>query len=1686
MFAKSPRFLHSILTLLALFWAGTLPANPVITEFMADNSASIQDEDGAFSDWIEVHNPTGAPIDLTDWCLTDDAADLDQWRFPAVTLQPGDFLIVWASGKNRRVPGQPLHTNFSLNADGDFLALVRPDGVTVEQDFGSKYPDLAENESYGVQFNSTTLLAAGASARYLIPTNGTLGTTWTGTGFVHTSWASGPTGIGFGLLVPGMTVRQVQKNTSYGALNSLATVDALLALAPGSPQIVSEATALLPTLNVLGDGSDGHYGANLSPPNGSGEPYAIKATGTINIPTNGTYTFGLSSDDGGRIRIDGVNVMVDDTNHGPVDHLGAVSLTAGPHAIEVVMWEGGGGDEVELYAAAGTFATWNAGMRLVGDAANGGLAVFTTPSVGSNVVATNIEGVMRNNNATAYVRVPFSASGPAGFTALSLKMRYNDGYKAYLNGTEIAAKNVPATLIYNSPATATRSDPQSLVVEPVNATAHLGQLLNGNNVLAIHGLNISANNGSFLVLPELVAGSVNTGVQAVFFDLSKTTPGSINGPYSLLGKVEDTQFSVKRGFFTAPFAVTITTPTAGATIRYTTDGSTPTATSGTLYSGPININGTTVLRAAAFKTGFQPTNVDTQTYLFLNDVVTQSANGTPPPGWPATSGTNQVLDYGMDPDIVNNANPAIGGAQRVKDALTAISTVCITTDLPNLFDMATPTGTSRGIYSNPGDRGFSAERAAALEMINPPDALHPNGTSEFKVNCGIRIRGGYSRDTSNPKHAFHLYFRGDYGDTKLKYPMFGRFGTDEFDQIDFRTAENYSWSFGGDSRNTFLREEATRVTQRDMGHVSSHLRYVHLYINGVYWGLFNTDERTEASFAESYFGGAKEDYDVIKTEQTQGYITGITDGTLTAWQDLWSKGRTHAANPTNANYFKMMGRAADGLTPTADPVLLDVDNLIDYMLLTFWTGNLDGCTSAFLGNDHANNYWASRSRVGTRGFQHYAHDFEHSFFNTGEDRTGPFITANQSDVNYANAMFLHQDLMGNLEYRMRFADRTHKHFFNGGALSAAAWTSRFNKMAAIIDTAIIAESARWGDAKVATPLNRNNWLNEKNYILNSYVPVRGNTVLAQLRADALYPTIDGPTMSPFGGYVANGTEVVMSAGAGIIYYTADGSDPRLIGGGIKPGAQIYTSNTSNETLVPLGATWKYLADGSNQGTNWRSAGFNDASWPSGPGELGYNDGDEATPVGFVDADPVAPGIQKNATTYFRKTFTATNISGITALTLNLKYDDQAIVYLNGQVAVNTGLPADPAYNYYSGADTPNENVFFTYNPSPAQLVEGTNTLAVEIHQGDSGSSDISFHMSLTATRSSTPTPFFITGNGEKPFRVRAYDTNTATWSALTDATFLINTEAASASNLAISEIMYHPAPPTAPEIAAGFDDAEDFEYVEFVNIGPKNIDLFGLYLYGPISFDFSTSLIGRILAPGARVLIVAKKSAFDFRYGTGKPVAGSYSGHLNNAGEQIVLYTPADAVISNVTYNDTNGWPTDADGGGYSLVRKHPNGVAVDDNNPANWRASVAPGGNAGANDAESYPAWKTANGVISDTADIDADGLNSFQEYGMAGRANVPDPLRCPRVSHALINVGGTTSEYATFTFSRRYAADDVASIVETTNSLTPTAWSAAGAVFVSATREADGSETIVYRSATPMSGPAQQCFRLRIVSPP
>ena len=115
----------------ALVCATALRADPVISEFLAANTKTLADNDGNFSDWIEIFNPDATPVSLAGWYLTDSATNKTKWQFPAVTLPAGGYLIVWASNQNRRDPTKPLHTNFTLDADGSYLALNKPDGTIV-------------------------------------------------------------------------------------------------------------------------------------------------------------------------------------------------------------------------------------------------------------------------------------------------------------------------------------------------------------------------------------------------------------------------------------------------------------------------------------------------------------------------------------------------------------------------------------------------------------------------------------------------------------------------------------------------------------------------------------------------------------------------------------------------------------------------------------------------------------------------------------------------------------------------------------------------------------------------------------------------------------------------------------------------------------------------------------------------------------------------------------------------------------------------------------------------------------------------------------------------------------------------------------------------------------------------------------------------------------------------------------------------------------------------------------------------------------------------------------------------------------------------------------------------------------------------------------------------------------------
>jgi hypothetical protein len=398
-------------------------------------------------------------------------------------------------------------------------------------------------------------------------------------------------------------------------------------------------------------------------------------------------------------------------------------------------------------------------------------------------------------------------------------------------------------------------------------------------------------------------------------------------------------------------------------------------------------------------------------------------------------------------------------------------------------------------------------------------------------------------------------------------------------------------------QNSFVREVFARDTQADMGHQYTRSRYHHLYINGVYWGLFQTQERVEEHFAESYFGGDESDYDVIKAGGLDNRVLETTAGNDAAWRQLFDYGEALAASPVaNANlYWTMQGLNPDGTRNASLPVLLDVDNLIDYMLIVFYTGAYDMPLSS---NSVGNNWFTIYDRVrADQGFQFFAHDNEHSLGplwggpvhgSQNIDRTGPFNNGNQSNYQQSNPQYLHQDLLAHPEYKQRFIDRAQKHFFNGGALTVAASTGRLMERVAEVDPAVIAEAARWGDAQVATPHNKTTWQTEINWLVNAYYPGRGILVLNQLLPHGLFTTFAAPTFSKYGGEVPNNYPLTMTAGAGTIYYTTDGvTDPRAIGGAVNtsPAVKVYSgavsisgTTTVKARLRTVGGQWSGLVE----------------------------------------------------------------------------------------------------------------------------------------------------------------------------------------------------------------------------------------------------------------------------------------------------------------------------------------------------------------------------------------------------------------------------------------------------------------------------------------------------------------------------
>jgi len=1019
--------------------------------------------------------------------------------------------------------------------------------------------------------------------------------------------------------------------------------------------------------------------------------------------------------------------------------------------------------------------------------------------------------------------------------------------------------------------------------------------------------------------------SYGIGSNGVGF-LRPPTPGAENDA-AFAGVVADTKFSADRGFYSTNFAVAITCATPDAIIRYTTNRSEPTATQGFLYSAPITISQTTILRAAAFKSGWAPTDVDTHTYLFLSNVVSSSV---------------------MNTNITRNPSYAT----QVRAGLVDVPSISLTT-----------TGTVNG----------------ATEVKTSIEWLRPDGQPGFHEDCGIKEYGGVFTDFA--KKSFRLYFRSDYGAPKLKYPVFegydrGLAPVDEFNQLELR-----SGSHDMSQRGFYLSNIFTDDTLLDMGQLNPHGRFVHLYFNGAYWGLYHLRERWDAAMHQSYLGGARTNYESINGNWNVGGWAepgSPYDGDGSVWEEIKSlRGNYAAVKP-----------------------LLDAAEYVDYMVMWMFGGAED-------------EYRCVGPNISGSGFKFYLNDADGWF-------CGPYYCAAGDRTARGSPGRLPGDGPGSLfsmlfkeghpDYRTLLADRIYQALLNEGALTPQQNSARLITRCNEIERAFIAESARWN---YLTPAE---WAGRRDNALTNWLPGRTVAALAEYRNAGFYPSLDAPVLNQQGGAVPSGFQLQFALPTrGAIHFTLDGSDPRLPGGAVSPTAQTFSAAGLTETVVPAGARWRWFTDGTGLGSsdlvvgnpnwssaNWKHPAFDDSGWSEGPAQLGYGEGDEATVI------PFGPDPNKKWTTaYFRHRFNLADNSDITGVRMRLKRDDGAIVYLNGREAARSTIATGPV-NASTFADPASDDgqTFSDFTLTPDLLLQGDNLVAVELHQATFNTSDASFDLELNVSR---PSP----DNSSNALPVISRNTllksrakDGAEWSALNEAFFQVGPAPVEPGEVAVSELNYDPARTGA-------------EFVELANLSSRAVNLRGIRFLDGIAYSFAEHR-DTLLAPGQRLVLVKDLLRFQRQYGINVPVAGIYSGSLDKDGERITLASSSSNILSSFTYGTSQPWPANDPNKPCTLVLSHPE-LGLD--NPAAWRASADTKGSPGGTDSTSF------QGIP--TADLDGDGLPAVLEYALG--TSDTDPSSGPGALAANVDASGNF----TITFPRNLQADEVTLLAEASEDL-------------------------------------------------
>lgn len=912
-------------------------------------------------------------------------------------------------------------------------------------------------------------------------------------------------------------------------------------------------------------------------------------------------------------------------------------------------------------------------------------------------------------------------------------------------------------------------------------------------------------------------------------------------------------FSHERGYYSQSFQLTITPSDPSATIRYTTNGSKPGFNAGAIYSGPLSVSNITNLKVFAY-TASESTKVIAHSYIFMSSAIAQG-----------------------DSYIVNSGTYA-GLMQSSFEALPVISL------------------SSNNI--NHGNFAITTETEVSAELFFPDQSR-----KGFMINCGIQTWGG---SPTNPKKHYRLEFKSIYGDGKLKYDIFEQDNYDQteygvkptakFDKLLLRSGsqDGLNAEYGNEVLAQYVRNRVQFDKQMEMGYPAPHGRFVHVFINGQYNGMYHLMERPDEAFFESYYGYEKDDFEIYKSGGYWNGPLGLFDALPNYVNNLTSQSAID-----NANQY------------------IDLDQTAGFLTLMCYGGGFDWTsTHNCMGGGHVTPgvvpykflLWDIDFTLGNGGRWHPSYGGDPNFFRVPYQQDGQ----------------VPDELDQQLEFKYMMADKMDCACFDDGILTASKMDDAYMHRIDQVRIALIAESSIWGNYPFSfgsNHISKSYWDvfdefdTETNRVRNNYIPVRTNNMINYWKNEGIYPTTQSVQFSIDGGIVPQGQVLTLTnpGGTGTIYYTLDGTDPREVNGYIRSTAIQYTGPIT----LPNGVkTVKARVRNTNYGrttiNRWSAmcpkTFYVDQDYSSivineilyHPDSLCASNGNDSTEIDFIEIHNKGnktvnlQGCFFNSGIEFEFTESATIAPG-GYLVLAENEQEFFLAYFT--------FP----FGQYKGGLSNDGEFLSLLNPEDGvidSLKYNDKNPWDEEPDGNGPSLELL-------------SPDFDNGDPLNWFRS---DNNCGTPGAA-------NSRVCSSTALpiVINEINYN-------SDNLNFDPGD---WIEFHNPNSTPVNLQGWQLFDNNNeFTFPTNTV---IQPGEFLVLVENTNMFSSSFPEVSNYIGEFTYAFSNKGERISLFNPDKCLSDYVIYNDRIPWDTMPDGNGPTLSLINP---GLDNALPSSWESS--------------------------------------------------------------------------------------------------------------------------------------------------